>query len=190
MIQINLIRQYIFCPRIVYFNLLSNIKPVYPLHVLHGNKYHSKQDTLFSIRDFKKFHIDYKEKVNNLYLESDTYGLCGIVDTFFICDSEIIVLDYKNTNKSSISYSHKMQLTAYSLLLSEKYGKPCNRGIIAYGNNMKFIEVKILENDIKNLEKILLQINIMLEKAVFPDSSAGENKCLQCEYLNYCDDRF
>ena len=31
MIQVNLIRQYIFCPRIVYFNLLSNIKPVYPL---------------------------------------------------------------------------------------------------------------------------------------------------------------
>lgn len=190
MIQVNLIRQFIFCPRIVYFNLLSNIKPVYPLHVEHGSIYHNKQDKLFAIRDFVKLNITYNEKLNNIYIEDENLNLCGIVDTCFICDDEVVVVEYKNTNKSHISYSHKMQLTAYSLLLSNKYHKCCRRGIIIYSNNLKYYEVLITENDIKNLHKILSKINEMVEKAVFPDSSAGDKKCLQCEYLNYCDDRF
>ncbi len=190
MIQVNLIRQYIFCPRIVYFNLLSNIKPVYPMHVEQGSIYHKKQDNLFSIRDFTKLNISYNEKLNNVYLEDETLGLCGLVDMCFICDNEVIAVEYKDTNKSSISYAHKMQLAAYSLLLSNTYKKDSSRCIIIYGNNVRFHEVFIKEQDILQLKKILSKINKMVEKAVFPDSSAGEKKCLQCEYLNYCDDRF
>jgi len=46
MIPINLIRQYHFCPRIVYFNLLTNIKPIYPRHVSLGDAYHQMQEKL------------------------------------------------------------------------------------------------------------------------------------------------
>lgn len=190
MIPVNLVRQFIFCPRIVYFNLLSNIKPVFPLHVYQGNLYHGKQDSLFSIRDFTKLHIEYNEKINNIYIEDENLNLCGIVDTCFICDDEVVVVEYKNTCKGRISYSHKMQLTAYSLLLSSKYNKRCNRGIIIYGNNLKYHEVNIGKNDIDNLYNILFKIDDLVKKAIFPDSSAGEKQCLQCEYLNYCDDRF
>ncbi len=190
MIQVNLIRQFIFCPRIVYFNLLSNIKPVYPLHVAQGNLYHNKQNKLFAIRDFAKLNLSYKEKLNNIYLEDEDLFLCGVIDTCFICEDEVVVVEYKDTNKSIIPHSHKMQLTAYSLLLSKKYNKKCNRGIIIYGNNMKYKEVQITEAYIKQLQEILSKINKMVEKAIFPDSPASEKKCLQCEYLNYCDDRF
>lgn len=33
--------------------------------------------------------------------------------------------------------------------------------------------------------------NIIINKyGVFPNSSASEKQCSQCEYLNFCDDRF
>ena len=116
------------------------------------------------------------------------YG--GPFGAVIVKNNEVIAVEYKDTNKSSISYAHKMQLAAYSLLLSNTYKKDSSRCIIIYGNNVRFHEVFIKEQDILQLKKILSKINKMVEKAVFPDSSAGEKKCLQCEYLNYCDDRF
>ena len=36
---------------------------------------------------------------------------------------------------------------------------------------------------LKNIEQIV-------KKDTLPNSSADENRCGQCEYLNFCDDRF
>ncbi len=190
MIPVNLIRQYLFCPRIVYFNLLSNIKPVFPNHVEAGSRFHIKQDYLFSMRTFNKLKINYNVKLNNEYMEDESLFLNGIVDTAFICDNEVIPVEYKDINNNNIPYSHKMQLTAYGMLLSKKYHKPLKRGIVIYSNNMKHKEIIITEKDKTNLLEIIIKIQSMVEKAVFPESSAGEKQCLQCEYLNYCDDRF
>ena len=68
-IPINLIRQYHFCPRIVYFALLTNIKPIYPRHVDLGIRYHNIQDKLSKYRKFKKLNINYKEILLNKYFE-------------------------------------------------------------------------------------------------------------------------
>ena len=190
MIPINLIRQYLFCPRIVYYNTLSNIKPIFPYHVEVGSKFHNKQNILFSIRTFNKLKIDYNIKLTNEYVEDESFFLNGIVDMCFICDNEVIPVEYKDISHHYIPYSHKMQLTAYGLLLSKKYSKPCKRGLIIYSNNMKYKEVLITEKDRKSLLTIITKIELMIEKAIFPESSASEKQCLQCEYLNYCDDRF
>jgi len=32
--------------------------------------------------------------------------------------------------------------------------------------------------------------HIIVNNDILPNSSADEKKCIQCEYLNYCDDRF
>lgn len=189
MIPINLIRQYKFCPRIVYYNLLTNIKPIYPRQVSLGSDYHELQEQMIKSRKFKKFHIDYVEILNDKYLENEELNICGKVDLAFVCEDEIIPCEFKHIDKKP-SYSHILQLVGYGLLLQKEYEKEFERAFIIYGNNMKFHKVEITKKHIKDFFEVIKNIERILSDDILPNSSANENQCIQCEYLNFCDDRF
>jgi CRISPR-associated exonuclease Cas4 len=189
MIAINLIRQYMFCPRIVYFNLFTNIKPVYPKHVKLGIDYHFLQQKLLSHRKFKKLHINYRDIIIEKYLEDEVLDIDGKVDMAFICDDEIVPVEFKFIDKKP-SISHKLQLVGYSVLLEKHYNLPVKNSFIIYGNNVKFYKVIIDEKLKTDFFVILNRIKDIENSGVFPNSSASEKQCSQCEYLNFCDDRF
>lgn len=189
MIPLNLIRQYLFCPRIVYYNLLTNITPIYPRQVSLGIDYHKLQNEMLSHRKFKKFNINYQEIINEKYLENTTLNICGKVDLAFICDDEIIPIEFKNIEHKP-NFSHIMQLCGYGILLEKEYNKKFEKAYVVHSNNMKFYEITITNTHLKNFYKVLESINEILNNDILPNSDADKNKCLQCEYLNYCDDRF
>ena len=188
MISINLIRQYLFCPRIVYYNILTNIKPIYPKHVKLGNEYHNLQNELLNSRKFKKLNIQYTKILSNKYLENEDLNISGIVDLAFITNNEIIPIEFKNIDKK-YSYGHILQLVGYGILLEKKYNKSFKQAFIIYGKNLKFHKIKITTKYKNDFFKIIDKINYIVDTEIFPNSSANEKKCSQCEYLNYCDDR-
>ncbi len=190
MIPISLIRQYIFCPRIVYYNLLTNIKPIYPRQVSLGNEYHTLQDRLSKNRKFKKLNIKYDEFVLNKYIENKDLNICGIVDLAFLSKDEVTPIEFKFINTKKPSYSHILQLYAYGLLLSKKYEKNFNQAIISYSNNMKIFKININDKIKNDFLKVLKEIEKIVKNDILPNSSADQYKCSQCEYLNFCDDRF
>ena len=82
-----------------------------------------------------------------------------------------------------------MQLIAYSKLASKHFKKPFHRVILCYSNNLKFKIFEIYKEDLAYFDKTLTQIQDLLEKGYFPQSSASITVCAQCEFKNYCDDR-
>lgn len=189
MIPINLIRQYLFCPRIVYFNLLTNIKPLYPRHVDLGVDYHNLQNKLSKNRKFLKLNIKYEEILINRYLEDTILEIGGLVDIAFICKNEVIPMEFKDIEYKKPNLGHKLQLIGYGLLLEKNFNKPFKRAIVSFGNNLKFYEFKATSNLKDRFFEVLNSIKDIQNSEIFPNSSATENKCSQCEYLNYCDDR-
>lgn len=188
MIPINLIRQYHFCPRIIYFNLLTNIKPVYPKHIDLGNKYHNLQYKLTKHRKFKKLNINYKKILIEKYLENEQLNIDGIVDLAFICEDEVIPVEFKFIEKKP-SFSYILQVVGYGILLEKEFNLPFKRGFIIFSNNIKFYPI-IFNDKLKNdFFKTIEEIEKIVQLGIFPNSNADENKCSQCEYLNYCDDR-
>ena len=188
MIAINLIRQYLFCPRIVYYISLTNIKPIYPKHVKLGEEYHNLQDNMLHSRKFKKLNINYEKILNNEYLSDEKLNISGIVDLAFITKDNVIPIEFKNITKK-YSYGHILQLVGYGLLLEKKYNKAFEYGYIIFGNNLKFYKIKITNKHKKDFFDVVNKIDYIIENEIFPNSSANENKCSQCEYLNFCDDR-
>jgi len=188
MIAVNLIRQYHFCPRIVYFNLLTNIKPVFPRHTDLGKEYHKLQYQLTKNRKFTKLHINYKEILLEKYLEDELLHINGIVDLAFICDDEVIPVEFKFIEKKP-SYAYILQVVGYGLLLERKFGLPFKRGFIVYSNNIKFHQITFNEKLKEDFLTTVKEIEKIEELGILPYSSADEKKCSQCEYLNYCDDR-
>ena len=189
MIPINLIRQYKFCPRIVYYNLLTNIKPIYPRQVNLGSDYHELQEEMLKSRKFKKFHIDFEEIISDKYFENENFNICGKVDLAFICKDEIIPCEFKDIEKKP-SYSHVLQLVGYGIILQKEYDKKFEKAYIIYGNNIKFHKIEITKRHIKDFFDVIKNIEKILKNDILPNSSANESQCLQCEYLNFCDDRF
>jgi len=189
MIPINLIRQYKFCPRIVYFNLLTNIKPIFPRQVSLGSDYHDLQNEMIKSRKFKKFHIEYEEVLNDKYFENESLNICGKVDLAFLCKDEIIPCEFKYIDKKP-SYSHILQLVGYGLLLQNEYQKQFKTAFIIYSNNMKFYKINITDKHKKDFFETIKKCEQIIKNDILPNSSCDENQCRQCEYLNYCDDRF
>ena len=111
------------------------------------------------------------------------------MDLVFECDDEIIVVEFKNQSKPILSKGAKMQLIAYSKLASEHFKKPFYRVILCYSNDLKFKIFEIYKEDLAYFDKTLTQIQDLLEKGYFPQSSASITACAQCEFKNYCDDR-
>jgi len=188
MIPINLIRQYHFCPRIVYFSLLTNIKPIYPRHVSLGVDYHKLQEKLSKNRRFIKLHISYNEILQEKYIEDEKLDICGKVDLAFISDNEVIPCEFKNI-ASKPSHSHILQLYGYGILLQNEYNKKLSQGFIFHSNNLKLNHIQFNKKIKKDFFKTINNIKQIVSTNILPNSSANENKCGQCEYLNFCDDR-
>ena len=165
MIPVNLIRQYKFCPRIVYYNLLTNIKPFFPRQVSLGTEYHELQSKMINSRKFKKFHIEYDEILNEKYFESEKLNINGKVDLAFLTKNEVIPIEFKHIDKKP-SYSHILQLVGYGLLLEEEYKKDFKTAFIVYGNNMKFHQINITDKHKKDFFVVIKNIENILENDI------------------------
>ena len=190
MIPVNLMRQYSFCPRIVYFSLLTDIKPIYPRHVRQGEAYHDLQVKLNKTRGFRKLNIHYDKLIVERYFEDNLLGLGGKVDAALICEDEVIPLEFKDMHLPKISRGHRLQLYGYGHLLSKYYQRPFRRAFVIYSTHLRFREMHVDQKLESDFFKTFYAIATMVDKSFFPDSSASEAQCAQCEYLNFCDDRF
>ena len=106
-----------------------------------------------------------------------------------IKQDEIIPVEFKHIDKKP-SYSHILQLVGYGMLLEKEYQKNFTKAFIVYSNNMKFYKIDITSKHKKDFFDVIKDIETIVKNDILPNSSANENQCIQCEYLNYYDDRF
>ena len=187
-IPANIIRQWCFCPRVVYYRELLNLQSYKPLWVKQGEDKHLSFKDLIRRREFAKLGLSKGIRYFDLSIESEKYDLYGVVDLIIECENAVYVVDYKTGDK--IYRGQIMQMIAYCLLAQERFNKPAPYGIFLYGDRgrlNKMIEIK--EKDIQELLSTCNQINDMLSKGVKPNSDASIHQCMQCEYLNHCNDR-
>lgn len=185
-IPINLIRQWHFCPRVVYYQELLNMKVNKPLWVSQGENWHDKIEKLEKRRSYHRYNLMTAKRQFKTSLKSTQYGLHGIVDWILETEDEIFVVEYKINPKPN-SLGHKLQLCAYAMLAQEHYKKPCTKSFLV--SEKTSYEIAITQKLIDKVIETTIGIRQMLVKAVKPDSAAAEYQCIQCEYLNFCNDR-
>ncbi len=92
--------------------------------------------------------------------------------------------------KEEIRRAHVLQLSAYALALEEKYCKSIKQGFLVLGKKRKVFEIRIDDQKREDVKKCLEHIKASLVAGLLPESCASERQCCQCEYLNFCADRF
>jgi CRISPR-associated exonuclease Cas4 len=157
--------------------------------VKEGEDYHKSQEKLFKRRTLSRFNLenaDFWQNVNLSYSDLNFYGIC---DALIISDTNIYPIEIKLHGQKPTK-AQKMQLIAYGILAQQIYNKKFELGFITFEKNAKTIPIKVEENIKLELIDLVEKIIKMIKIENLPYSSAEDEKCTQCEFLNYCNDRF
>jgi CRISPR-associated exonuclease Cas4 len=194
------IKQYFYCPRIVYFNyLVPDFKPA--TYKMKEGKIRQEEETrLEKRRTLIRFGLRSKgkedaidettaEKFFNVKLISSRLKLSGIVDMAIIVGNEVIPVDFKDGSFSvgyTVHLHHKYQLLFYGLLLEDTYRKRTKRGFIHSLENGTTKQVYFTEGARMYLAGKIRKIRQMPEKEVMPDETPYRGRCKECEYRPIC----
>lgn len=184
---VNLIRQWYYCPRKVYYFELTDFKVTYPAWVKQGESFHEQEIKLWQRRNLSRFKLQKGKKHYNVHMHDKNLGLHGIADMAIETDKEIFAVEFK-LSASSKKRGDVLQLVAYAMLIEKHFKKPSNVGFLV-GKGKVLHVVNIDEEKRKRVLDTVRDIRKMLDHGVKPETSASYAQCCSCEYVNFCNDR-
>ena len=187
-LPVNLIRQWCYCPRVVYYMELTGIPIQKPAWVKQGTEFHKLEKKLWQRRNLSRFKLNTGKIYHNLNLRSDEFALHGIVDMAIETSDAVYAVEFKLSAKDK-KRKDKLQLTAYAMLLEKHFSKPSPVGFLA-GKGKVLHKIDIDKRSRQNVMETADSIRKMLDKGAKPESSATTVQCCNCEYINFCNDRF
>ena len=184
MIDVNDVVQYLYCPRKVYFMKLG-IKTTRPKMEMGKEVHREIYAKLRRKKRWKNVEGADIEIIENVYLESERYGIKGYVDLILKAGEELLPVDIKYTKFRDIFYGWKMQIVAYGVLIEENFNCLVRRGFIYLVDSKDWIEVEVLPEDRKALERIVNRVRKIIASEEFPTVSKSK-KCNYCEMSKLC----
>jgi CRISPR-associated exonuclease Cas4 len=186
LLNVDDIKQYIYCKRIPFYtHILNSVDK--PFLVNYGTKFERNID-LDSIIKIVNKNEHGRFKVSRVKIISNKLNIIGVPDLLLVSKSKIVPVEIKYSN--NIQQNVIYQLLAYAILVEEKYNVSVNVVYIFYGrdNNIKFKRIEISRKEKVNVIKIIDDINKLINKAERPEPAENIKKCYYCEYRAFCDD--
>jgi CRISPR-associated exonuclease Cas4 len=178
LIDVSDIVQYLYCPRKLYFIRVVGLKLTRPKMDV-GKEVHENVARSLARRKVEG------EILENVYLESQKYGIKGCVDAIIKRRGEYIPVDIKFTRFKSLFYQWKMQLVAYAVLVEENFDCKVKKAYVYLTEGKDWIEVEITPEDRKALVKIIKEVREIIGRERYPKISKSK-KCNYCEVAKFC----
>src|SRR5271157_4858815 len=118
MITVSDVKQYLYCPKIIYFDHVLHVPKPLDQKLETGKEKHDSITTKEKRRKGAIFYdqeLDQAEKLFRVALESNILGLRGVLDYLVKTEREFIPVDYKfgSSHSGAVHLNHKYQLAAY-----------------------------------------------------------------------------
>jgi CRISPR-associated exonuclease Cas4 len=181
------LRQYTYCPRIVYYHYcLPSIRPVtYKMEA--GKAAQDAEEDREQRRSLRVYGLTAGERTFNVWLESAVLSVRGKVDMVVRRDAEIIPVEYKNSPGRGGKHVD-IQLAAYGLLLEEETALPAQRGFIYYIPERRARTIPLDATLKANVRHTLKEIRAMIRAERMPAPTPARAKCAICEFRRFCND--
>jgi CRISPR-associated exonuclease Cas4 len=185
-ITISLLKQYIYCPRVVYYETCTpGIRPTtYKMRA--GNTAHDLERGRAARRTLFAYQLSTGERHFDVRILSPHLALSGIIDEVVTTPDEAIVVDYKMSDWAGDNHLH--QLAAYALLAEERFALPVRRGYIYLIKARQFEEVAVDQGLRNSVMETLQHIQRIRYAEYMPPPVEARNKCLSCEFRRFCND--
>ncbi len=188
LIPVTWIKQYHYCPRIIYFLGVLGVEERTTESMLEGKESHIKEDIKGRRRKTLDKHrkIPVKQRWRKLEVASERLGIIGVVDEVIDTGKELAIVEVKHAYPSrKPPPGHIYQAIAYAMLAEEKINKPIRKIILKYLPSQKTFEIPITEHMKKHVIWTIKQINKILNEEKIPQYKQTK-KCHGCGWQWIC----
>lgn len=196
------LKQMGYCRRLVYYAYCLPGLRVARTHTMAlGAEANQTTEALEHRRSLRAYGLRAGSRRFDVWLESETLGLCGRLDMLIESADEVIPVDYKDsdggaegrTNRSrrpsqAVQHNWALQLTAYALLVEEAVGRQVQRGFIYYIPTRRAREVRFTSALRDEVMSLLAEMREMIETERQPEPTPFRARCGACEFRRFCND--
>lgn len=189
MLRVNDLKQYNYCPRVVYYQYVMPVERKTTFKMEHGKSAEERLDELERRRGVRRYGLPDGRRHFHVWLTSEILGLSGKLDLLIESSTGWYPVDFKETTGPARS-NHFLQLCGYAVLVEEAYQCSVPQGFIYLipGNRIEPVELtdKLRAETLGALDHI--REMILLQRV--PEATEVRARCTDCEYRNYCGDVF
>ena len=186
-IRVSDIKQYFYCPRVVYHTYYTPVvRPTtHPMQI--GAVQHEVLSVLERRRTLSRYGLDTGSRQFHISLHAESLGLSGVLDLLIQTEDEAFPVEFKSTTQR-LNLNAKYQLTAYALMVEECLGKSVSQGFIYRIPTQRITAVPISETLRRRTLDAIKQIRRMLSDEWMPPPTPQRGKCVECEFRRFCAD--
>lgn len=180
------IKQYTYCPRILYFTYTLPVPRPVTRKMDFGKDEHINLDLLERRRKVKRYGLGNGERVFHARLYSPRLGIEGKLDLHIMQERECFPVEFKHSGQ--VFFNHKIQLASYALLLEDAVRMPVRTGFLYLIPKNEVVPVPLTPELRDYVEETISSIRSNLAKAAWPRPTKYRGRCMECEYRRYCGD--
>lgn len=181
------LRQWHYCPRVVFFERCTPVRRRETVLMTHGREKHLSELRRERRRTLSRYELTEGERRYDLRLTNAALGLTGELDLLIVNGAQAFPVEFKHTRRPP-DPGHKLQLCAYALLVEAELGLTCPQGYWHSSRTRQTYTVpfdtRLRGRTSKAIE--LVRGFILTERC--PSPPARLTKCLECELRNFCGD--
>lgn len=189
MFQVTDLKQYVYCPRIFYYQtVLPAVRPT-TYKMEEGIAAHHSAESLEQRRSLRPYGLKTGQRHFNLALHDPTLKLSGELDMLIETETELIPVDYKLAPREGAHY--RLQLLAYARLLEQQHnpaGKSVRRGFLYLIPLRRAVEVAFTPALRRQLETTLQTMCQIAQRQYMPALTTQPTRCVDCEFRRFCND--
>ncbi|HEV2964334.1 MAG TPA: CRISPR-associated protein Cas4 [Candidatus Angelobacter sp.] len=188
-LRVNDLKQYEYCPRIVFYNTVMPLDRKVTFKMQRGTEAEFQLDALEKRRSLRRYKLTEGERRFHVWLHSERFGLSGKMDLLIVSQQGYFPVDFKYTRGRPYR-NHISQLAGYAVLVEEQYQTEVETGFIYLAPVGELVAIKITKELKKEVSERLASIREMVRDELLPPPTLVRARCAECEFRNYCGDIF
>jgi CRISPR-associated exonuclease Cas4 len=188
-LRVNDLKQFEYCPRIVFYNTVMPLERKATVKMERGKQEEFRLDALEKRRTMKRYEFGSGERRFHVWLDSPTLGLSGKLDLLIVTRKGYFPVDFKYT-RGRPHRNHIIQLAGYGLLVEEKFCTQVETVFIFLVPIQEVVSIRLTDELKNEVRHRLQEIRIMIRDEILPPPTPLRNRCEECEFRNYCGDVF
>lgn len=187
MVRATDVRQWVYCPRVVYYTTVVPVPRAATFKMTHALEVQEAIEALEMRRKLRRYGLDKGERHFRVRLESPRLGLSGEVDLLITTPEEAVPVEFKHTDQL-VARNHRLQLAAYALLVEEAMGVSVRRGFVCRLPSNRLQPVLPTAEDRQQVLAVVHAVRQMMATQTRPAPTSARGRCTDCEFRRYCAD--
>lgn len=181
------LRQYLYCPRVVYFSLVVPVDRVETFKMGAGRDAEREHARLERRRGLSRYGLADGIRRYDVRVLCGKLGVSGIVDEVVHGPDGPVPVEVKLT-EGGVAFGHKVQLAVYGMALEEESGQRVPRGFVHLVPSKRTWVVALDDKLRAAATDVTRRIRAMLATEEMPASADRPAKCDGCELRCFCND--